>query len=147
MAGVNKVNGGGQSKENSVDDPDLIEGIEPDFEDEEAEEGLTPDQHRQHFMKTLQSVLNIKASGLTAPPVETIQHLFVNLPEPDDPRKTKTIVFDMDETLIHCVDDCDTDNPDVIIPIEFEEEPAPINAGINIRPYVKECLELANQLY
>jgi len=29
----------------------------------------------------------------------------------------KTIIFDMDETLIHCVDDIENEDPDVIIPI------------------------------
>ena len=51
------------------------------------------------------------------PPFEQMKHLLVNLPEPNHPRKTKTVVFDLDETLIHCVDDVETENPDVIIPI------------------------------
>lgn len=33
----------------------------------------------------------------------------------------------MDETLIHCVDDIDTENPDVIIPINFPEEDELVN--------------------
>jgi len=53
----------------------------------------------------------------------------------------------MDETLIHCVDDAETDNPDVVIPIQFSDEPEPINAGVNLRPYVYECLEEANKLF
>lgn len=53
----------------------------------------------------------------------------------------------MDETLIHCVDDIETDNPDVIIPIKFPEEDEPVNAGINIRPYIYECLEEANKYF
>ena len=54
-------------------------------------------------------------------------------------------MFDLDETLIHCVDDVETDNPDVVIPIQFSEEPEPVLAGINIRPFARECLEAANQ--
>ena len=69
----------------------------------------------------------------------------MDLPEPNAPHKTKTIVFDLDETLIHCVDDVDRDNPDVIIPIKFSEDPEPVLAGINIRPYAKECLKAANK--
>ena len=42
----------------------------------------------------------------------------------------KTIVFDMDETLIHCVDDIDQENPDVIIPIDFPDEDEPVNVTI-----------------
>lgn len=50
----------------------------------------------------------------------------------------------MDETLIHCVDDIETDDPDVILEIDFPDEET-VYAGINIRPYVMECLEEANQ--
>jgi CTD small phosphatase-like protein 2 len=69
------------------------------------------------------------------------------LPEFDHPSKTKTIVFDLDETLIHCVDDAENDNPDVVIPIQFSEEPEPVIAGINIRPHIHECLETANKFF
>ena len=36
----------------------------------------------------------------------------------------------MDETLIHCVDDIDQENPDVIIPIDFPDEDEPVNVTI-----------------
>ena len=100
-----------------------------------------------HFNQTVQALYNIRALGLDEPPVKHIQHLLVDLPPFDAPHKTKTIVFDLDETLIHCVDDIDTENPDVIIPLYFTGEPDPIHAGINIRPYAKECLKSANQLF
>lgn len=32
-------------------------------------------------------------------------------------RFKKTIVFDMDETLIHCVEDFERDSPDVVLDI------------------------------
>lgn len=47
----------------------------------------------------------------------------------------------MDETLIHCVDDVEIDNPDVILEIDFSSDGLGQNpeeivcAGINIRPY------------
>ena len=69
----------------------------------------------------------------------------VDLPKPDHPLKTKTIIFDLDETLIHCVDDAENDNPQLIIPITFPEDPEPVMAGVNIRPYARECLEAANK--
>ena len=47
----------------------------------------------------------------------------------------------MDETLIHCVDNAETDDPDVLIPIVFSDDPEnPVLAGINIRPFAKETL-------
>ena len=50
----------------------------------------------------------------------------------------------MDETLIHCVDDIETQDPDVILEIDFPDEET-VYAGINIRPYIMECLEEAKK--
>lgn len=50
----------------------------------------------------------------------------------------------MDETLIHCVDDVETQDPDVILEIDFPGEET-VCAGINIRPYLLECLKEANK--
>lgn len=36
----------------------------------------------------------------------------------------------MDETLIHCVDDIELQNPDVIIPIVFPDEDEPVSVSI-----------------
>lgn len=46
--------------------------------------------------------------------------------------ETKTIIFDMDETLIHCVDDNEAEHPDVIIPIDFPEEDELVDVIHNI---------------
>ncbi len=51
----------------------------------------------------------------------------------------------MDETLIHCVDDIETQNPDVILEIDFPGEEI-VCAGINLRPYVLECLQEAREI-
>lgn len=58
----------------------------------------------------------------------------------------------MDETLIHCVDDIERDNPQIILEIDFSEggsgNPEDIVcAGINVRPFVIECLEEANKQF
>ena len=58
----------------------------------------------------------------------------------------KTIIFDLDETLVHCWDDIASDNPDVVLPIAFPTGEI-IQAGINIRPFVKECLTEANRYF
>jgi CTD small phosphatase-like protein 2 len=57
----------------------------------------------------------------------------------------KTIAFDMDETLIHCVDDIGRQNPDIIIPIQLADADDIEYAGINIRPRVREGLIEANK--
>lgn len=81
------------------------------------------------------------------PDFKSIKHQVVQLPAFNKPKKTKTIVFDLDETLIHCVDDAETDNPDVVIPITFSDDPEPVMAGINIRPHIYDCLEIANKYF
>jgi CTD small phosphatase-like protein 2 len=71
----------------------------------------------------------------------------VYLPEPLLPDvMKKVLIFDMDETLIHCVDDIEAQNPDVILEIDFPGEET-VCAGINIRPYVMECLQEANKAF
>jgi CTD small phosphatase-like protein 2 len=50
----------------------------------------------------------------------------------------------MDETLIHCVDDVEQEETDVILEIDFGEGDVCF-AGINIRPYFLECLKEASK--
>ena len=58
---------------------------------------------------------------------------------PPSAHSKKTIIFDLDETLIHCNED--QNGPcDVRIPVTFPSGEK-IMAGINIRPYAKEILE------
>lgn len=51
----------------------------------------------------------------------------------------------MDETLIHCVDDIDVEKPQHVIDIQFEDEV--VQAGINIRPFVFECIKAAREKF
>jgi hypothetical protein len=43
----------------------------------------------------------------------------VVMPPFREPHITKTLIFDMDETLMHCVDNPDTDNPQVVLRVVF----------------------------
>ena len=54
---------------------------------------------------------------------------------PSNPDKKRLAIFDMDETLIHCVDDFQTQPHDVVLEIDFPDEEV-VYAGINIRPYI-----------
>ena len=56
----------------------------------------------------------------------------------------KTLVFDLDETLVHCCDD--VSQGDVVLPVTFPTGEV-VNAGIKIRPYAKECLIEANKRF
>ena len=58
--------------------------------------------------------------------------------------KKKLVVFDMDETLIHCVDDIEAEETDIVLEINFPGEET-VYAGINMRPYIIECLHEANK--
>ena len=77
------------------------------------------------------------------------------LPEYKSASHKKTLILDIDETLIHCLDERDPDEeqPDVIIRIpmtteEQEEEGLEYaDAGINIRPHLIECLKQANKIF
>ena len=50
--------------------------------------------------------------------------------------KKYTIIFDLDETLIHCLDIKKGLKSDIILPVIFPDKKQ-INIGINIRPYTK----------
>ena len=53
----------------------------------------------------------------------------------------KTVVFDLDETLIHCNENMDVLS-DVTLPITFPTGEV-IEAGINVRPY---CIEMLKEI-
>jgi CTD small phosphatase-like protein 2 len=64
-------------------------------------------------------------------------------------RKTKhekTIFFDLDETLVHCCDSSLASGPDVRVPVCLPNDRT-VQVGINIRPFVKECLVAASKLF
>ena len=72
----------------------------------------------------------------------------VNLPDPKNPNQIKTLIFDLDGTLAHCVE---TEDDSVSHGSRFDpthQHKVPITmadgelieATINVRPYIKECL-------
>ena len=61
-------------------------------------------------------------------------------------RHKKTIIFDLDETLVHCIDDVENTQFDLPISVTFPTGET-IDAGINVRPYTYECLKKAVQNY
>jgi len=58
----------------------------------------------------------------------------------------KTLIFDLDETLVHCIDDIDNQTFDLPIKVTFPSGET-IQAGINIRPHVYQCLKKARENY
>lgn len=68
------------------------------------------------------------------------------MPEPKDKSIKKTVIFDLDETLIHCVDDPEIHPPQALLEVKFSNEEI-VDAGINIRPYALECLRELKKYY
>lgn len=68
----------------------------------------------------------------------------IELPPPNDPSIQKVVVFDLDETLVHCLEDFEPDGVDHVITIEFPDGEV-VDAGLNIRPYAYETLKAANE--
>jgi CTD small phosphatase-like protein 2 len=61
------------------------------------------------------------------------------------PGVKKTIIFDLDETLAHCVrQEKPNRTPDVYLDIKLQSGKV-LKAGFNIRPYTRECLEKVNE--
>ena len=60
-------------------------------------------------------------------------------PKPLPSTKKPTLIFDLDETLIHCNENSNMPC-DVLLPIKFPNGTV-VKAGVNIRPYARECLE------
>jgi Dullard-like phosphatase family protein len=122
---------------NSLHDSPLVE-----TNDEEEHQS---ELHKAHLIQTLQAIQYIKS----LPNDHSLDGKYVNFPPHplfDTPEETKTIIFDLDETLVHWVDEPETDNPHVILQVTFPTGET-VDAGINIRPYAIECLKEANKFF
>lgn len=97
--------------------------------------------HKVHMLQSLQALQYLNT--IEIPSLKVLKDKMVFLPKKKN--KKKTLIFDMDETLIHWVDSIEDDNPQFIIkvPIDGEE----VEAGINVRPYALEWLEAVNQRF
>jgi CTD small phosphatase-like protein 2 len=73
-------------------------------------------------------------------PVSIISQKLVYLPDTEQ----KVLIFDLDETLVHCVDDIEAEDPDVVLTVTFPNGES-VDAGINVRPYAIQCLKAANE--
>jgi len=97
--------------------------------------------YREHFVQSYQALSFCKMLRPFDPAV--IAQKRTNLPRRESHKDRKTLVFDMDETLIHCNESADMP-ADVILPITFPNGEV-VEAGVNIRPYAIECLKELSQ--
>jgi len=89
-----------------------------------------------HFIQSSQSLVYIK--NTIVPKEDEILGKKVYLP-PLRRQGMKTIIFDLDETLVHCNED-ETLPCDLKVPIKFSAGD-PIMAGLNIRPHARQILK------
>ena len=92
--------------------------------------------YKEHLFQTFQSMKFIR--NLQPISAALLRSKSMYLPKRTGYEDKKTLIFDLDETLVHCVDDLRS-NPDTVLQISFPDG-ASVNAGINIRPYARECL-------
>ena len=78
--------------------------------------------------------------------LEQLKEKRVNVPRRKGYEGKKTLIFDLDETLVHCCEDTTKSNPMVILPIVFPTGEV-VQAGMNIRPYALECLREVNKYF
>lgn len=110
---------------------------------------LTPEEqksrsekyYREHLFHTFQSLKFIKNLPPTDPGQIRQKRIFLQK-RPGFELK-KTIIFDLDETLVHCIEDLNL-NPHALIEIKFPTGEK-ITTGINIRPFARECLKEAGK--
>mgnify|MGYP003563969013 FL=1 len=93
--------------------------------------------YRYHLFQIYQSMKFIKS--LFSPDESQIRSKLAHLPKPS--HATKTVVFDLDETLVHCCKD--SSRAQVVIPWKKFNSSLPIN----IRPYARRCLKQASKLF
>lgn len=98
--------------------------------------------HENHIIQTITALKIVKSLG----PADTLQIAakVVNLPIRIGYECKKTVIFDLDETLVHCCED--PSKAHVVIPITLPSGEI-VDAGMNIRPYARECLMSANEDY
>lgn len=96
----------------------------------------------EHFIQSTQSIIYIQNSE--KPKDDELLDRKVYLP-PQQNGDKKTLIFDLDETLIHC-----NDNPeapcDIKVPIKFKGGDV-VEAGLVIRPYAVECLQKLSKVF
>lgn len=91
-------------------------------------------EFRTHFHQTLQSLCFLKSLNLEGYKTSGEE---VWLPDQETPRKT--LIFDLDETLIHCNENQEVPS-DVSVEVVFPTGEK-IKAGINVRPGAQQIIE------
>ena len=95
-------------------------------------------------MQTLQSLQYLK--GLPGADKNQLKKKQVTFPPYKPQQHKKTVIFDLDETLVHCIDDINSKSYQVPISVIFPNGET-VKAGINIRPFALECLRKVSEKF
>jgi Dullard-like phosphatase family protein len=99
--------------------------------------------YKDHLYQTYQSLKFIKE--LRPVDLQQLKAKRVTIPKRKGYEFKKTVIFDLDETLVHCCED-DRTIPNIILPIKFPNGDI-TEVGICIRPYALECLKQVSKNY
>lgn len=99
--------------------------------------------YNEHLFQTFQSLKFCKT--LPDLPLAQISDKILDLPKRRGFKSKKTVIFDLDETLVHCVNGSEIE-PDIVLPLQFPTGEIS-QAGITIRPFARECLKEANKYF
>ena len=101
----------------------------------EGEQAYT--QHLLHTFNAMRYIQSINPANESQ-----LQAKSVSLPRIT--HKKKTVVFDLDETLVHCCSNAESAEVRIEVLMPSGDR---LKCGINIRPFVHECLRAANKYY
>lgn len=104
------------------------------------------DLHRAHLLQTLQGIEYVRSLSYSDYQSKTKPVYLPPCKLFKSAEATKTLIFDLDETLIHWVDDWEIGVAQYRIQIDFPNGDR-VTAGINLRPFVKEWLAEANKYF
>lgn len=96
--------------------------------------------YQQHLLHTYNALKFIK----TLKSVEHSQIQARSVALPKRKGRKKTVIFDLDETLVHCCSNAEDGQVSIEVNLPSGDK---LKCGINIRPFVHECLKAANKLY
>lgn len=97
--------------------------------------------YEDHLFQTFQSLKFCRS--LPPRSMYPLRERLISFPKRPGYERKKTIVFDLDETLVHCLGS-DLDSAAVVLPLRLPSGEVTV-VGLNIRPFARECLYEANR--
>lgn len=99
--------------------------------------------YKEHLFHTFQSIKFVKK--LPEADFEQIEEKSVFIKKKPGFEYKKTVVFDLDETLVHCPQRI-VSEPSAVVKVTFPNGEI-VDAPVNIRPFAVECLKAASKNY